>query len=266
MSFKPSTIDPPRFRPPSLSGSLTLVVVVGFLVWSVYRTEFSLTSLWEGIPEVVRIVGEMSPPDLGRIGSLSMALLDTFQMAFIGAALGIVGSFFLSLGAARGLVVGPWVNGLCRGVISFFRTVPDLVWAILFVVSVGLGPMAGILTIMVDTMGFCGRFFAEAMEETDPAPSRALEALGAPRVAVVFASVIPAALPSFINSGLYSLEKAVRASVVLGLVGAGGIGIELKAAMEMFAYREAATVILLIFALVLVVEKLSSLARRRFLT
>lgn len=212
---------------------------------------------------MIRILGEMVPPDFNRIGSMSWALLETFQMALVGTALGIIGSFFLSLGAARNLSHNPLIYGASRGLISFFRTVPDLVWAIFFVASVGLGPFAGILTIMVDTMGFCGRFFAEAMEEVDQEPQQALLAIGAQKIAVVFTAVIPAALPSFINSSLFSLEKAVRASVILGLVGAGGVGIELKAAMDMFAYKEAATVILLIFALVILVERLSALARKR---
>jgi phosphonate transport system permease protein len=154
---------------------------------------------------------------------------------------------------------------LSRSLISFFRTVPDLVWAVFFVASVGLGPFAGTLTIIVDTIGFCGRFFAEAMEETDRSPQDALAALGAGKISIVFTSVVPAAMPSFINSSMYALEKAVRSSVVLGLVGAGGIGIELKVAMDMFSYDEAATIILLIFILVIGVEKVSTWVRQKFI-
>jgi phosphonate transport system permease protein len=118
---------------------------------------------------------------------------------------------------------------------------------------------------MVDTMGFCGKFFAEAMEETETGPQEALTALGARRGGIICSAVIPAALPSFINTSLFSLEKATRSSVVLGLVGAGGIGIELKVAMDLFEYPTAATIILCIFALVLVVERVSSSLRQRIL-
>ena len=127
---------------------------------------------------------------------------------------------------------------------------------------VGLGPFAGTLAIMIDTIGFCGRFFAEAMEEVDKGPQEALEALGASRMGTIFCAVIPAALPSFVNTALFSLEKATRSSVVLGLVGAGGIGIELKVSMDMFMYSEASTIIILIFGLVLLVEQGSSRLRK----
>jgi phosphonate transport system permease protein len=99
-----------------------------------------------------------------------------------------------------------------------------MVWAIFFVIILGLGPLAGAMTLFVDTIGFAGRFFAEAMEEIDPAPGEALAALGATRCGLLFSNVFPAAYPSFVTTTLFSLERAVQSSVVLGLVGAGGIG------------------------------------------
>jgi phosphonate transport system permease protein len=117
----------------------------------------------------------------------------------------------------------------------------------------------------VDTIGFAGRFFAEAMEEVDQGPEEALQTIGANRMEIVLASVVPAAMPSFLNSSLFALEKAVRSSVVLGLVGAGGIGIELKVAMDMFEYQQAATIIICIFMLVILVEQFSIYARKHFM-
>ena len=145
------------------------------------------------------------------------------------------------------------------------RSVPDLVWALFFVVSVGLGPFAGTLALMVDATGFCSRFFAEALEEVEREPQEALAALGAGPLSRLFCAVVPAALPSLVNTSLYALEKATRASVVLGLVGAGGIGIELKVSMDMFRYAEAATIILAIFVLVMTVEQVSTYIRRRIM-
>ena len=127
---------------------------------------------------------------------------------------------------------------------------PDLVWALIFVIAVGLGPFAGTLAIAVDTVGFCGRFFAEAMEDVDKGPTEALRAQGVRRFDTIFCAVMPAAMPSFITTSLFALEKSTRSSVILGLVGAGGIGIELKVAMDLFDYPRAATIILMIFALV----------------
>ena len=127
------------------------------------------------------------------------------------------------------------------------------------------GTAAGVLALMVDTTGFAARFFAEAMEETDKGPREALSALGASRSGIIFSSVIPQAMPSMINTSLFSLEKATRGSVVLGLVGAGGIGIELKVSLAMFDYDQAATIIIAIFLLVLVVERASTWVRNRIL-
>jgi phosphonate transport system permease protein len=148
-------------------------------------------------------------------------------------------------------------------VIAICRTVPDLVWALLFVAIVGLGPFAGVLAILVDKIGFCGRFFAEAMEEADRRPQEALRALGASPLGVIAGAVIPSATPGMINAALFSLEKATRSSVVLGLVGAGGIGIELQVSMDMFRYDEAATIIFSILVLVVCVEQASAWLRSR---
>jgi phosphonate transport system permease protein len=184
-------------------------------------------------------------------------------MGAVGTAFGVAVSFPLAILASRTHTTHPALYHGARWLVSLFRTVPDHVWALLFVASVGLGPFAGALAIMVHTTGFCGRFFAEAMEEVDQGPQEALRALGAGRPAIVVCAVMPVTLPSFITTSLYSLEKATRSSVILGLLGAGGIGIELKAAMDMFRYDQAATTILMIFALVIVVEHISAVVRHR---
>jgi phosphonate transport system permease protein len=132
--------------------------------------------------------------------------------------------------------------------------VPDLVWALLFVATVGLGAVAGTMTIVIDTIGFCGRFFAEAIEESDKEPQEALSAIGASRLSILLGAVLPDVMPSLINTSLFALEKAIRSSVVLGLVGAGGIGQELKVAFDLFQYRSASSIILVIFLIVLVME------------
>ena len=270
---------PPRLRVPgllSLIGVPLLVLCTIISFWGlslqaigvpieIEGIGLSVESFIEGIPAMGRILGEMFPPDLSRIGSVSIALLITLQMAFAGCLLGVLISLPLSVCASSTQTPHRIVYFLARGFVSLFRTVPDLIWAIFFVISVGLGPFAGMLALMVDTIGFCGRFFAEAIEEVDQGPIEAIRALGAGRLATLCTAVFPATMPSFVNSSLFSLEKAVRSSVVLGLVGAGGIGMELKVSMDMFRYAEAATIILLIFLMVLIVEQLSSRIRAKIL-
>lgn len=256
---------PQRFERMSAGAFVACAVAGAFFVWSLQGTGVSLTDFFEGFPQMGRLVGEMLPPSPARLEAVGRALLETFQMALVGTVVGVLLSVPIAVLATPHLSPHPAVYHAARTLIAFFRTVPDLVWALLFVVSVGLGPFAGTLALIVDKIGFCGRFFAEAMEEVDRGPQEALSAMGASKPSIIMCAVIPAALPSFINTSLFSLEKATRSSVILGLVGAGGIGIELKVAMDLFSYDEAATIILAIFALVLVVERASAVLRRRVL-
>lgn len=256
---------PRRFQRPGLLAFMLYVGAVVFFVISWQGVEVSGSALLAGIPSMIRLVGDMLPPSPARLLPIGLAILETFQMALVGTVIGVLLSLPLAVMASRRHTPNALVYGLARGAVSFMRTVPDLVWAILFVVTVGLGPFAGTLAIAVDTMGFCGRFFAEALEEVETGSQEALQALGARRSGVVFSAAFPAALPSFINTALFSLEKSTRSSVVLGVVGAGGIGIELKVSMDMFQYDQAATIILSIFLLVLAVERVSGMVRRRII-
>lgn len=256
---------PQRFARMSATSFVGCLALLVFFLWSLKGTQVSLGDLFDGLPQMGRLVGEMLPPSGARLESVGRALLETFQMALVGTVVGVLLSVPIAVLATPHLSPHPVLHHAARTLIAFFRTVPDLVWALLFVVSVGLGPFAGTLALVVDKIGFCGRFFAEAMEEVDRGPQEALSAMGASRLSIIGCAVIPAALPSFINTSLFSLEKATRSSVILGLVGAGGIGIELKVAMDLFSYDEAATIILAIFALVLIVERVSAWLRQRLI-
>ncbi|MDF1747299.1 MAG: phosphonate ABC transporter, permease protein PhnE [Alphaproteobacteria bacterium] len=256
---------PQRWQAPGLVPSLLFCVFIAFFAWSLSRAGISIPDLIAGIPAMGTIASEMVPPATDRLLPMMNSVLTTFQMALVGAGIGIVLSFPIAILATRTLSPHPIVYSATRAFVSFVRTVPDLAWALFFVASVGLGPFAGTLALIMDTIGFCGRFFAESMEEVDPGPSEALAAMGAKRADIIACAVVPAATPGLTNASLYSLEKAVRSSVVLGLVGAGGIGAELAVSMEMFRYDQAATIVLMIFVLVLGVERFSAYARSKFL-
>jgi phosphonate transport system permease protein len=255
----------PRFERPGLVQFAATLAVVLVVLWSFAGVDLSGSQLLRGLPAMASILDRMVPPSLDRIGPILWSLLDTFQMAVAGCVLGLLVSFPMAILAADSLSPHPAVRIAARGLIALFRTVPDLVWALFFVIAVGLGPAAGVLAIMVDTVGFAGRFFAEAMEETDKGPREALATIGARRTGIIFSAVVPAAMPSFLATSLFCLEKATRASVVLGLVGAGGIGVELKVAFDLFDYDTAATIILVIFALVVAVEQIGAGVRRRII-
>jgi phosphonate transport system permease protein len=256
---------PARFAAPSPLSALLFAAFLAFFAWSLAGAGISITELIQGLPNMAVIGGEMVPPATDRLVPMVHSVLVTFQMAIVGTVIGIVLSLPLAVLASRNHSPHPLVRNAVRAVISFLRTVPDLAWALFFVASVGLGPFAGTLTLVVDTIGFCGRFFAEAMEEVDPGPPEAMAAIGAGPIDVIACATLPMAMPSLVNTSLFALEKAVRSSVVLGLVGAGGIGAELATSMEMFRYDQAATIVLMIFVLVMTVESLSSRARARLI-
>lgn len=242
-----------------------IVAVLAFVIASIGQVSPSPERLYEGAPRIAKLLGRMLPPetDPAFLARMSWRLLETLQIAAAGTVLGVLLSLPIAWLSTRAVSPLPGAAFLFRGIVSFFRTVPDLVWALIFVVSVGLGAVAGTMTIIVDTIGFCGRFFAEAMEDAEKEPQEALDAIGASRFNILCSAVIPDALPSMINTSLFALEKAVRSSVVLGLVGAGGIGQELKSAFDLFQYQKASAIILAIFVIVLAMEWLTDKLRRK---
>lgn len=245
---------------------VVIVTLAAVILGSMGQVAPSPGQLAAGAPGMVNLVGRMMPPNLEPdfLWRIAVRILETFQIALVGAAIGIAISLPpVGWLAARG--VSPLGRGhyVFKMLTSLLRTVPDLVWALLFVATVGLGAVAGTMTIVVDTIGFCGRFFAEAMEDAEKEPQEALAAIGAGRGSILLGAVLPDVAPSLTNSALFALEKAVRSSVVLGLVGAGGIGQELKVAFDLFQYRNASTIILVIFAIVLAMEFITDRLRAR---
>ncbi|WP_333608605.1 phosphonate ABC transporter, permease protein PhnE [Arsukibacterium sp.] len=257
---------PKRLPRPSISLWLALLTFLILFVHGLYGAEVSLHRLGQGMLNVGIFTAEAFPPDLDRWPFIANAMLETFQMALVGVVFGVVFSLPFALACAPNTTPHNLIRFIAVNLVAVFRTIPDLVWALIFVVAVGLGPLAGILAIMMDTIGFCARFFAERIEETDPRPAQALTASGCGKTAVIFASIIPECMASFIATSLYSVEKAVRSAVVLGLVGAGGIGVELSAAMNLFRYDQALTIILTILAVVIAVEQLSGWIRSRLIS
>ena len=259
---------PPRFRHPGLAGYAALLAVGALVVSSLAATAPSLDRLAGGFVRLFSPSGlftRMFPPDFSRIEAIGWKLLETLQMAVAGCALGLIFALPFAILATDRLSPHPVIRHAARAVIALFRTVPDLVWAIIFIIIVGLGPAAGVMAIMVDKIGFAGRFFAEAMEETDPGPQDALRPIGASRLGIIGSAVLPACLPSFTATSLFALEKSVRGSAALGLVGAGGIGVDLKVAFDLFNYDEALAIILLLLALVVAVEQGSGWIRRKLI-
>ncbi|MEA5446581.1 phosphonate ABC transporter, permease protein PhnE [Gammaproteobacteria bacterium AB-CW1] len=256
---------PTRVATPSIFTWLILVIFLALFIQGLSGAGFTPDRLLRGAGNLGSFFAQAMPPDFSRIGPIAKAMYETFQMALVGVTFGVILSLPMALLCARNTSPAAPVRVVCRGTVATLRTIPDLVWALIFVVAVGLGPLAGILAIIMDTIGFCARFFSERVEEIRPGPSEALASTGAGRMQVITGAVLPEAFPSFVATSLFAVEKAVRSAVVLGLVGAGGIGVELNTAMTMFRYDQALTIIMIILVVVIGVEQLSSAIRRRVL-
>jgi len=212
---------PPRFERPSPFAWIVGVALLALFVHGLLVSGLTPGRFVGSLGNLADFLSRGFPPATTRLPNVALATLETFEMALVGTSVGAIVSLPVALLAARNTSPHLAVYGLFRGVVSFLRAVPDLVWGLIFVVTVGLGPAAGILAIAVDTVGFCGRFFAERIEEVEPGPVEALRATGASAPAVVAGSIFPAAFPSFVATTLFALEGATRSAVVLGLVGAG---------------------------------------------
>ncbi|WP_296423768.1 phosphonate ABC transporter, permease protein PhnE [Yoonia sp.] len=260
-------ISPTRFERPTGLAFLGYASGIIIIFWCLAGAGFSVDKVLSSPPRFADFASRAFPPNLDPqvLSRLGTKMVETLQIAVAGAAIGVILSLPVALLAARGLIAGPWINHITRTALSFVRAVPDIAWALVFVVAVGLGPFAGMLAIVVDTIGFCGRFFADDMEGAEKGPAEALTATGARKIDVVVCATIPAATPAFISTSLYALEKAVRSSTILGLVGAGGIGIELKVGFDLFDYPTAMTVILMIAVVVIGIEQVSGWARTRII-
>jgi phosphonate transport system permease protein len=152
---------------------------------------------------------------------------------------------------------------LARGTLAVFRSIPEFVWALMFVRAVGLGAFAGVLAIGVAYGGVLGKVYSEILEGVDPRPIETLHAAGAGRLGLVAYGLLPQALPTLISYTLYRWECAIRASAILGFVGAGGLGQQIELSMRMFAFPEVLTLLGLLWCLVAAVDVVSTRVRRR---
>jgi phosphonate transport system permease protein len=216
-----------------------------------------------GVGGMADILRRAVPPDVGHLPQALGGVLETVDIALLGTAAAMLLSLPLAVCAAENVTPSRAVYLLARGVIAITRAVPDLVWALLFVTAVGLGPFPGVLALSVHSIGMLGRLFAETIEDMDMGPVEALTITGATPVQIVTHAIVPGLLPSLIGISLCRLDENVRSSLVLGFVGAGGIGFLILTAMNLFQYRQVATLLILTYVLVMSVERLAAFVRAR---
>jgi phosphonate transport system permease protein len=188
-------------------------------------------------------------------------MVETVQIALWATTLAVIFGIPLAILASSN-VCPQWVVQPIRRLMDAFRAIHEVVWALLFVVSVGLGPLAGVLALMVHNIGIVAKLFSEAVEATDPRPVEGIRATGASRLQEVVFGIIPQVMPLWASFSLYRLETNVRSATVLGIVGAGGIGQSLYENIRSFLYADTAAIILIVILTVVIVDLISSALRR----
>jgi phosphonate transport system permease protein len=224
---------------------------------------FDLQRFVEGAPAIRQLGSEMVPPNFSRWEHWLTPLRDTLAMSIAGTALTVVLSLPLALLAAPNTTPHPLLGRLMRALLAAFRSVPEIILGIIFVAAVGFGALPGVLALALHSSGMVGKFYAEAIEHVDPKPLEAALAAGASRFQVIVHAVMPQVLPQLADITIYRWEYHFRASAVLGIVGAGGIGFELMAALRLVKYDEVSAILLSILACVLVVDSIGAALRKR---
>ena len=239
-------------------------IAVAALVMSVRHLEFIPEFLYDAPEQVRDFFARMWPIDKTFYAkSVHEALIETLNIATLGTILAIVLALPVGMLAASNLVPFKAINYLARLVLVSSRSVNSLVWALLFIAVFGPGALAGTLAIGFRSIGFVGKLFGEALEETARGPVEALTAVGASRASIFLKGYWPQVKPSFWSIALFRWDINVRESAVLGLVGAGGIGMAMDSAMNLFRWDQVAVVLITIFAVVILAELLVTFIRKK---
>jgi phosphonate transport system permease protein len=238
------------------------VAIVAALVWSALATEVSIGRVIEGLPFMWDFLRRMVPPDPSVLGNALRGAIQTIQIALIGTAVAALLALPMGFAAARN-AAPPWLFYGARLLLNAFRAIDTLVYALFFVAAVGLGPFPGVLAIVVYTATVLAKLYSEAIEAIDPGPVEAVRATGATPLQVLRWGVLPQLVPQFLSFTLYRFETNIRAAAVLGFVGAGGIGFYIQTYLRLLNYPAAASVLLVLIVLVMIIDFASSRLRAR---
>ena len=245
---------------------LTLAVIAAIYLWAIEGSRTSPQAFFAGIPFIIEYVGRMFPPDMSVLGRLIVKAGETLQMAIMGTTFGAAIALPLSFLAARNVMPYRPVYQAVRTLFDACRGINEIVWALLFVSMVGLGPFPGVLALTVHLTGALGKYFSETIEAVDRELVTSVASTGAGRIQTVYHGVVPQVRPLFVGYTFYYLEHSFRAATVLGLVGAGGIGIELITSIRLFKNQEVLTTLLVMVVTVTAIDRISALVRMRFIT
>ncbi|WEL47718.1 phosphonate ABC transporter, permease protein PhnE [Enterococcus casseliflavus] len=244
---------------------LLVLLLLLFFQSSAWITGADFAQVWSNRSQMTAFMARFLHPDFSYLPQLVMPLIKTLQMSFLGTVLGVVAAIPVSLLATTVVTESRWVSVPMRFLLGLVRTIPNLLLAALFVAIFGIGEATGVLTIAVFTFGMVSQLMFQAIETIDFAPIEAAAAVGANKFQVTVWAIIPQVISQFASYTFYAFEVNVRASTVLGYVGAGGIGVILNASLALLNYERVSIIILTILLTVAIVDFLSERVRRSFL-
>lgn len=247
-----------RDRAAARRGWLALIVA---LVVSAWLTGFT-PDKFRDMGNAIVFVRGMFPPDWRVLPEVLAAMADTLAIAFLGTLIAFVLAFPASFIAARNIGPG-WLGAAMRGLLACFRSVPPILWALLFLVGTSLGDVAGVMALAAHNLGILGKLLAEVYETAPPGPQEAVATTGAPRSAVVWFGILPWAMPTVLSHTFFRFECNIRDATILGIVGAGGIGKLLMIHRQLFNYGGLLVDTAAILVLVLLADALGALVRRQ---
>ena len=257
--------DPPNYPRPSArqsaqraAGMLALVLA---LAWAWVGT-VETGRLGQALPRVLDFIGRLVPPDLSVTETVVRATFETIQIALLGTAISALASLPLGLAAAVNLSPA-WIHQPTKWMLGVLRGIPILLLALMFVTAVGLGPFPGVLAVAVHSTGMLGKFYAEAFENARGGVLEALDSTGGSWLQVVRFGVFPQVAPDLARDTMFRFELNLRESLVLGLVGAGGIGLWVQSYIRSFQYAKVGTLTIVVLLMVVVVEQASVAIRKR---
>ena len=234
---------------------LTFVLTAFVVGYSFVYLQVNPISVLVAFPEIFSFLGkEFFPPNFSHIDSYVPLIIETVLFAVIGTYISAILAFIFGLLMAEEINSLAPVRLIVRMLVSFIRNIPVLVWASLLVYIFGIGNMVGLLALIIATFGFLARSYAEEMNHIAGSKLEALKATGASKTQLVIHGLLPEFYPSWINWTLFSFEINIRASAILGMVGAGGIGIMIQTNIRLFKYQEASALIIVLVIMVLLIE------------
>lgn len=247
----------------SPASRVALVLLAVYCAYAMSLLDFSIARFAAGLDNGARFLARMFPPDLSRLDILAAGIQESLQIAVLATVAGVTASLPLGLLAARNLMPA-WCTWPARAVITACRSVHPVIVSILFVKAVGFGALAGILALIVASIGFIGKLFAEATEEISLKQLEAVRATGASLPNLLIFGVLPQVMPRFVGFSTYQLDSNLRNSTMVGIVGAGGIGGALFSAFQRYDYDFVFTILATIVAIIVAGELLANQAKKVF--